>query len=125
MDLTYEFEAYMRPHDNVPVGEDPLGRDRFADGILLFTKDGYIPVQLEVDIQTPDGVDWTLEKVRIVEHTPFRSNAASDVLNGVLLESAVDYITEHMAGAISSFVAASYEEPEDERLTEAWKDAAE
>ena len=125
MNLTYELEAYMRPHNNVAIGEDPQGKEIFADGILLFTKDGYIPVKLEVDIQTPDGVDWTLEEIRIVENTPFRSVAASDVLKGVLLESAVDYITEHMAGAISSFVAASYEEPEDERLTEAWKDAAE
>ena|SRR6185503_10233143 len=123
MDLTYEFEAYMRPHDNVAVGD--VAKSIYADGILLFARDGYIPVQLEADVQTPDGVDWTLEEIRIVEDTPFRSIAGCDELKGVLLESAMDYITEHMAGAISSFVAASDEEPEDERLTEAWKDAAE
>lgn len=103
--LTYEFEAFMKPEN----------------GIMAFSRDGYIPVNMEIDLET-DGDNWIAVEIRAVEPHIIRKYADSDKLTGPLLISAQEQVKTSWHEDISDFVS-DYKAPDDERLTDAWKEA--
>ncbi len=103
--MTYAFEAYLEP----------------VDGFFWFTPDGFLPIEVELDLKT-NGKTWSVEHVIVVEPHIFRKNAASRELTGCLKENVLEMIKTHWGEKIDNFVAAEYEPEDDEGLTERWKE---
>jgi hypothetical protein len=104
--MIYAFTAFMRPTE--------LG--------MVFSKDGIIPVDLEIELLPFGDSDWCHGEVVMVEPHIMRNTATEVTLTGELLADAANHIISTWSAQITTFWDCR-EEPDDERKTDAWKEA--
>jgi hypothetical protein len=105
--MIYAFTAFMRPTE--------LG--------MVFANDGIIQVDLEIELlQHGDG--WRAGKIVMVEPyaSDMRNTAREVTLTGELLADVMSHISSTWSDQITTFWDCR-EEPDDERKTDAWKEA--
>ncbi len=109
MDLTYELcEVWMEPE---PSGERMM---------FCSEKDGFASTSLEFDLNTPNGLDWEVTEVRMVE--PIRLHPRRKVLTGKMREDAIAFLQTTEEASVSFFISSEFVHEDDEGLTERWKE---